>query len=248
LTSTHFLIKQKNLRLPFAVIEGEEHHHLSKVLRIKPGKRIWLIDEQGRSFLAEVREVGKEQTTLAVVERAEKEEMKIELNLAQGLIKSKKLDFLVQKATELGMKSFIPVIARRSVVRIQEKEQRKTVRWQKIAAEAAKQSRRSLVPKVYPPQPFSRFVENRNESRKLLLCQTKGRYLRDIFAEGPGRPQDAGTPSVLILVGPEGGWTEDEEGLALERGFEAVSLGKQVLRAETAALAALAVISHFWNI
>jgi 16S rRNA (uracil1498-N3)-methyltransferase len=248
LTSTHFLIRQKNLRLPFAVIEGEEHHHLSKVLRIKPGKRIWLIDEQGRSFLAEVREVGKQKTRLAVVEQAEKEEMKIELTLAQGLIKSKKMDFLVQKATELGMRSFIPVIARRSVVRIQEKEQRKRARWQKIAAEAAKQSRRSLVPEVYSPQPFSCFIENRNESRKLLLCETKGRYLRDIFAEGPGRPGDGGTPSVLILVGPEGGWTEEEEGLALERGFEAVSLGKQVLRAETAALAALAVISHFWNI
>jgi 16S rRNA (uracil1498-N3)-methyltransferase len=247
LTSTHFLIKQKNLRLPFAVIEGEEHHHLSKVLRLKPGKRIWLIDEQGGSYLAEVQEVGKEQTRLSILEEADKEEVKIELTLAQGLIKSKKMDFLIQKATELGMSSFIPVMARRSVVKIQDKETKKIERWQRIAAEAAKQSRRPLVPEIDFPQPFPHFIENRNESRKLLLCETEGRYLRDIFAEGPGRPGEDGTPSVLILVGPEGGWTEEEEGLALERGFEAFSLGKQVLRAETAALAALAMISHFWN-
>lgn len=247
MTSTHFLIKQKSLHFPSAILEGEEHHHLCKVLRVKPGKQVWLIDEQGGCYLAEVKEVGDQQTKLLILEKAEKEETKIHLTLAQALIKSKKMDFLIQKAAELGMNSFVPVVARRSVVKIQEKEAKKVERWQKIAAEAAKQSRRSFVPVIYTPQPFRAFIENRSESRKLLLCETRGRYLRDIFSEGPGSPVEGGVPSVLIMVGPEGGWTNEEENFALERGFEAVSLGKQVLRSETAALAALAVISHFWN-
>jgi 16S rRNA (uracil1498-N3)-methyltransferase len=247
LTSTHFLIKQKSLHFPSAILEGEEHYHLSKVLRIKPGKRIWLIDDQGGCYLAEVREVGKEQTRLLILEKTEKEETKIHLTLAQALIKSKKMDFLIQKATELGINSFVAVIAARSVVKIQEKEAKKVERWQKIAAEAAKQSRRSFVPEIYSPQPFRSFIEKRRELRKLLLCETRGRYLRDVFAEGPRNPAEGGISSVLIMVGPEGGWTKEEENIALQRGFEAVSLGKQVLRSETAALAALAIISHFWN-
>lgn len=247
MTSTHFLIKQKSLHFPSAILDGEEHHHLSKVLRTKPGKRVWLIDELGGCYLAEVKEVGEQQTRLLILEKAEKEETTIHLTLAQALIKSKKMDFLIQKAAELGLSSFIPVIANRSVVKIQEKEAKKIERWQKIAAEAVKQSRRSFVPAIYSPQPFRSFIENRSDSRRLILCETRGRYLRDIFSEGPGNPAKGGIPSVLITVGPEGGWTREEENFAIERGFEAVSLGKHVLRSETAALAALAMISHFWN-
>jgi 16S rRNA (uracil1498-N3)-methyltransferase len=247
LTSTHFLIKQNSIQFPSAILEGKEHHHLSKVLRIKPGERVWLVDEQGETYLAEVKEVRKQQTKLHIVERAEKVEAKIHLTLAQALIKSKRMDLLVQKATELGMDSFVPIEASRSVVKIQEKKGSKLARWQKIAAEAAKQSRRSAVPAIHSPQPFRSFIANRTESKRLFLSETKGRYLRDIFAGEPKNPSQDGIPSVIIAVGPEGGWTEEEEILALEKGFEAVSLGKHVLRSETAALAALALISHFWN-
>jgi 16S rRNA (uracil1498-N3)-methyltransferase len=247
LTSTHFLVKQKSICFPSAVLEGEEHHHLGKVLRIKPGKRVWLIDEEGERYLAEVIEVGKHQTKLNILEKAEKPETKIHLTLAQALIKSKKMDFLIQKATELGMTFFIPVVASRSVVRIQQKEAKKVERWQKIAAGAAKQSRRSFVPSVQPPQRYRSFIMSRHETRRLLLCEALGRYLREILAEVPGSPTNGGIPSVIIAVGPEGGWAKEEVRFALENGFEAVSLGNEVLRSETAALAALAMISHFWS-
>jgi len=247
LTSTHFLIKRKSISFPSAVLEGEEHRHLSRVLRIKPGKRVWLIDEKGERYLAEVREVGENQTKLDILETADKPEAKIHLTLAQALIKSKKMDFLVQKATELGMTGFIPVVASRSVARIQEREAKKVERWQKIAAGAAKQSRRAFVPSVHPPQTYRSFIRGRHELRRLILCETSGRYLREILAEVPKSPKDGGIPSVIIAVGPEGGWTEEEVHFALENGFEPVSLGKEVLRSETAALAALAMISHFWS-
>ncbi len=247
MTSTHFFVKQKSISFPSAVLEGEEHYHLGRVLRIKPGKRVWLVDEQGERYLAEVREVGKNQTKLAILEHAEKPETKIHLTLAQALIKAKKMDFLVEKATELGMTNFIPVAASRSVVKIQEKEAKKIERWQKIAASAVKQSRRALVPIIQPVQPYRSFIRSRQEKRKLILCEALGRYLREILADGLESPANAGIPSVIIAVGPEGGWTEEEVGIALENGFEPVSLGKEVLRSETAALAALAMVSHFWS-
>lgn len=248
MTSTHFLVKQKSLHFPSAILEEEEHHHLSKVLRIKPGKRVWLIDEEGERYLAEVTEVGKQQTKLNILEKTEKTEKKIHLTLAQALIKAKKMDLLIQKATELGMDAFVPVTASRSVVRLRENEAKKVERWQRIATEAAKQSRRSCVPAICFPQPFRSFIDNRSESKKLLLSEDRGRYLREILAEPTGTLRAGGIPSVIIAVGPEGGWTKEEENSALERDFEAVRLGKQVLRSETAALAALAIISHFWNI
>jgi len=247
LTSTHFLVKQKSISFPSAVLEGEEHHHLGRVLRIKAGKRVWLIDEEGERYLAEVREVGENQTKLDILEKAEKPEAKIHLTLAQALLKSKKMDFLIRKATELGMTEFIPVVASRSVARVQEREAKKVERWQKIAASASKQSRRAFVPGVQPPQTYRSFIRDRHELKRLILCEALGRYLREILAEGPESPAEGGIPSVVIAVGPEGGWTEEEVNLALENGFEPVSLGKQVLRSETASLAALAMVSHFWS-
>jgi 16S rRNA (uracil1498-N3)-methyltransferase len=247
LTSTHFLVKQKNLCLPSASIEGKEHHHLSRVLRARPGHRIWLTDEEGSSYLAEVQEVGKEETRVLILERIQSDKRRIHLVLAPGLIKAKKMDFLVQKATELGMSSLVPVIAARSIVKIEEKEAKKVDRWQRIAAEAAKQSRRAFVPAIFAPEHFRDFCEKRSGSRKFLLCEADGRLLRDVLARGPGRADKEGVPAVLVLVGPEGGWTREEKTFALANGFEAVSLGEQVLRAETAALAALALLAHFWD-
>lgn len=248
MTSTHFHIQKKNLNFPYALLDGGEHHHLSRVLRIKPGKKVWLHDEEGRSYLAEVKEVTDKGTTMLILGQQGVDGAKIHLILAQALIRAKKMDFLVQKATEMGMDSLIPIVGTRSVVKIScEVEKKKVLRWQKIAAEAAKQSGRSTVPVILPPQPVLRLVEESKAERKLLLSENRGRYLKDILVEGPAISSDEGTPSVLILVGPEGGWTEGEENKALDRGFEAVSLGKQILRSETAALAALALVSHFWN-
>jgi 16S rRNA (uracil1498-N3)-methyltransferase len=247
LTSTHFLIKRKDLCFPSVTIAGKEHRHLSRVLRAKPGRRIWLTDEEGCSYLAEVQEVGKGETHALILDRIQAGKRRIHLVLAPALIKAKKMDFLVQKATELGMSSLVPVIASRSIIRIEEREAKKVNRWERIAAEAAKQSRRAYVPTVLAPQPFREFCEQRSGSRKFLLGGAEGRLLRDVLARGPGPAGQEGVPSVLVLVGPEGGWTSEEKTLALASGFEAVSLGKQVLRAETAALAALALLSHFWD-
>jgi len=241
------LVKQKNLRFPYAFLEGKQHRHLSRVLRAKPGKRVWLVDEKGGRFLTEVRELEREKTKLLILERQEAEGIKIRLSLAQAVIKSKKMDFIIQKATELAIASFIPILASRSIVKVKE-EEKKVSRWQRIAGEAAKQARRTSIPSVLSPQPFLSFLQGLQVDRKLFLVQGRGRPSREIVIKEPLSQRLFDLPAVNILVGPEGGWTEAKEKQALDNGFEAVSLGNQVLRSETAALAALSLVVHFWNV
>jgi 16S rRNA (uracil1498-N3)-methyltransferase len=246
LTSTHFFINRKNLTWPHAWLEGAEHHHLCQVLRARKGKKVWLIDEPGNRYLAEVVTAGKDRTKLLLIEKRDPEDASVRICLAQATLKSKKMDFIVQKATELGVSVFIPMETERSIIRIKDRAGAKVDRWRSIIREAGKQSRRSRLPDVLPPRPFSAIISESKDSKKFILSEDQGIYLRDILIR---RPESRGmdVPSVLLLVGPEGGWSPAELKAAHDCGFESVSLGPRVLRAETAALAALALISHFWG-
>lgn len=247
LTSNHFLVRQKNLRPPRALLDAEEHHHLSRVLRMGPGERVWLVDEQGNSYRAEVEEVDRRETRLLILEKKEASAGRLNLVLAQALIRSKNMDLVVQKATELGVDVIIPVEAARSVVRFEEGNTGKLERWRKLAGEAAMQSRRSDIPIIQPPQSYLSFLKDRTEPRRFILCEDGGMALRDILVAGPAQPEHPKAATAVVLVGPEGGWTRDEEEQAIKTGFKAVSLGSRILRAETAALASLSAFSIFWG-
>jgi 16S rRNA (uracil1498-N3)-methyltransferase len=248
LTSNHFLVKAKNLNPPAALLDGGEHHHLSRVLRMGPGDRVWLMDENGNTYRAEVKEVGPEKTRLALLGKETAPAGGPRLVLAQALLKSKSMGMVIQKATELGVGVIVPIEAARSVVRLGGKENLRLERWRKIAREAAKQSRRSHVPSLEPPQPLPFFLEDRDEPRRLILCEGGGVSLRDILSGGFGPAGEKRPPAVAVLVGPEGGWTREEVEQAVEKGFKAVSLGRRILRSETAALAVSAAISIFWGV
>jgi 16S rRNA (uracil1498-N3)-methyltransferase len=157
------------------------------------------------------------------------------------------MDLIIQKATELGVQAVVPVKASRSVLKLEGGEGPRLERWRKIAREAAKQSRRTDIPLIHAPCPFSVFLESRDEPKKLILCEDGGKFLRDILVDAPEDSASPERPGVVLLVGPEGGWSKGEEQQAIEKGFEAVSLGTRILRAETAALAALAAIQIFWG-
>lgn len=250
MTSKRFFIKKSDLRSSTILLHEEEHHHLSRVARIKPEEKVWLFDEQGTSYLARVEEIRKDATRLSILEKLDKVKPKVNITLAQALIKSKKMDIIIQKSTELGITNIIPVITTRVIVKVEEKIQKKIERWNKIALEAVKQSQISFLPSILSPIPLKKLIEERHEEKKLLLSENRGKYLRDILIRNSGSELQIEEPpsSVLILVGPEGGWTEEEEKYILKHGYEAVSLGRQILRAETAALCSLALISHFWNL
>lgn len=205
-----------------------------------------MVDDSGQAYEAEVAEVGETQTLLRILGRAPAAEAQVRITLGQAVLKSKKMDWVIQKATELGVDVLVPLISSRSVVKIGPGEGPRVDRWRRIAREASKQSRRASLPEVQEPRRFPDFLSAR-AAKKFMLTETGGTALKDILARSPGQPAGTDLPAVLLAVGPEGGWTPEEENAGRAAGFEAVSLGQQTLRSETAALAALAMISHFWK-
>jgi 16S rRNA (uracil1498-N3)-methyltransferase len=248
LTSNRFFIDTKKLLTTCAVLEGEEHHHLKNVARIKPGEEVWLFDGSGESYMARVDKIEKSRTRLSILDKEEKAEPRVKVTLAQALIKIKNFELIIQKATELGAYEFLPVIAARSVIKIDHKLDNKTARWSKIARESAKQSGVTRVPAIMQPKTLKDVVRERRDDTKLFLSELGGMPLRHLLVpETTKRYLDQYPSTLLILVGPEGGWTEAEEEDIVSHGFEAISLGRQILRTETAAISSLALIDHFWN-
>ncbi len=223
------------------VLQGGEHRHLARAARVRVGDEVWLFDGSGRRCLARVEKVGRDRTEAAVLRIEEPEAPRTRIALAQCLMEAKKLETVLEKAAELGCADFIPVISARSLKAAGERADRKLERWQRIAREAAKQCKARLLTEVHPPRPLGELLRDAGAARRLFLSEHGGRALKDIVTA-------AGSPvSVLLLVGPKGGWTEGEEDGIRRAGFEAVSLGRRILRAETAAVAGAAMISHFWN-
>jgi 16S rRNA (uracil1498-N3)-methyltransferase len=228
------------------ILAGDEHRHLARSARVRPGESVWLIDAAGRRALARVERVGQEATELAVLERMEPEGPRTRVALAQALVEAKKLEIIIEKAAELGCAEVIPVTTARSVRAAREREDRKLERWTRIVREAAKQCKGRLVTAVLPSRTLKALLREPSVGLRLFLSEHGGRPLRDIVA-GPGAAADGPPASVVLLVGPKGGWTAGEERDIRAAGFLAVSLGRRILRAETAAVAAAAMILHFWN-
>ncbi|MFP4082329.1 MAG: RsmE family RNA methyltransferase [Candidatus Aminicenantes bacterium] len=229
MTSNRFFIDQSPLSTSSSSVflYGDEHHHLSRVARINPRDKVWLFDAQGTSYLARVEEINQEKTRLFILKKKEKEKPKANITLDQALIRKKKMEAIIQKATEWGISTFIPVITSRTVVDIKDKIEKRMVRWRRIAREAAKQSRQALLPRILLPMDLGRLIKNRKEEKKFLLSESRGNYLKDILLSSSAR--NAMPSSVIVLVGPEGEWSEEEEENILSQHYEAVSLGRQVL-------------------
>lgn len=246
MTSDHFFVHKKDIAGSLAVIEGAEHRHLALVLRVRPGDEVRLFDEDGTRYRCRVESAAKGRTRLSVLEsQAAPDRPRVRIALGQALLKNKAMDFVVQKAVELGAAEIVPVAAERSVVHADDGWDRKSARWARIAREAAKQSRRGAVPAIGRPVPVSRLAARPEPANgRFVLTERGGPPLKAFLCP----PDDGGPPDgVLVAVGPEGGWTPSEEAALSGHGFRAASLGAGVLRAETAALAALALIDHLWN-
>ena len=246
MTSNQFFVPRLEEGASLIVLRGEEHRHLAKAARVRPGDSVWLFDADGRRCLAEVVSVGRERSELRALRREGPEGRRVSLALVQAMLQAKKMEFLVQKAAELGCAEFSPVITERSLREAVDRSGRKLERWTKIAFEATKQSKGALATVVRAPRALKAYLRDPGPGRKLLLSERGGRPLKDILADRK-TPPGPEAPSVSLLIGPEGGWSVAEEGLARESGFEAASLGHRILKAETAALAAAAMVLHFWG-
>ncbi|MDC1015918.1 16S rRNA (uracil(1498)-N(3))-methyltransferase [Candidatus Thioglobus sp.] len=220
-----------------AALDSDNSHHLNKVLRFPVGKNITVFNGDGFDYTALV-QGAKKTTSLKIISKARNNsESKLDLTLAQGIAKGEKMDFLIQKAVELGVKRIIPMKLERCVVRLRdEKVQKKIDHWQKIANHACEQSGRSVIVTVSDPVSLEGLLEERRHNGFVLHHRAQ-----------TGLSQVQETSNATILIGPEGGLTEKEVNDSEFAGYQSVHIGKRVLRTETASLAAIANMQLLWG-
>lgn len=206
-----------------------------------------LFDEEGEKYEALIQEQDKDKTILQLVGRIYSPDSNLNITLAQAVLQGRKLDTLVRQGTELGLYAFVPVLTQRSLVGLEKRSEHKVFRWNKISVEAAKQSGQTRLPLISEPVPLKRFIHKCPDEEKYYLSERGGQPFRDILLRFPDRKNSSPPLSVTFLCGPEGGWTEKEEGDIVECRFRAVSMGSNILRAETAALGCIAAAALFWN-
>jgi 16S rRNA (uracil1498-N3)-methyltransferase len=223
-----------------AVMEGEEARHLARVLRAEPGQRYEISDNRA-VYLAEIEAVRRDAVSFRAIEELPLELPPVEVTLAAALIKFDRYEWMIEKATELGVARIVPFAAGRTDKGLREAAEKRVERWRKIARESSQQARRARLPEVLPPASLERAVDSAAAYRYVLEEQAGGPPLLSAL---PARRDARDTAG--LLVGPEGGWTDAERGRAADAGWTAVSLGPQILRAETAALAGLAVLMNAW--
>ncbi|MFT3714112.1 MAG: RsmE family RNA methyltransferase [Archangium sp.] len=220
-------------------IEGDRLHYLVRVLRLRAGDELEVFDGAGLRFDARVQSMDEKHAVLKLGASRAVPSLR-EVLVVQGLPKGDKLELVLQKGTELGASGFLPAACERSVVKLDGKEESKRARWQRIAEEAARQSGRADVPTVHAPGALLKALEPFVATHALLVLDEEERALPLSQAVSS---LDADRPLALV-IGPEGGLSRSEVTALIAKGARCVTLGRLVLRTETAALAALTVVRH----
>lgn len=227
---------------PDSVVELPDDvvRHLN-VLRVKNTEEIVLFNGNGKAYPALPEVLEKRHASVRILrEEATDNESPLNITLVQAVSSAERMDFTLQKSVELGVAEIRPVISERCVVRLSgERAEKRVARWQEIVVSACEQSGRNIVPKVLPLTTYAQALQQLpQETTKLLMSLNRAQKLSDV------RPQSG---KIVFMVGPEGGWTEKEEQQAFDAGFQSVTLGKRVLRTETASLAAIAAMQTLWG-
>lgn len=223
------------------IITGDNARYLSLVLRVKPGELLAILDGTGYRYVCKVLNVNKKEIALEkVTKEPYSAESPVSIVLAQGIPKGDKMDFIVQKSTELGVAKIIPVITEHSQIRRTDKIQR----WRKIALSASRQCGREKVPEIEEPVRFEEILlpisRHQNDTFRGIIFseEEKKQNLKKILNDFKG------TAEITLLIGPEGGFSKDEATSAIQKGFISVSLGPRILRTETAPITALSIIQY----
>ena len=238
----HFFVNPEQVEDGLIRITGSDVNHIKNVLRIRQGEEMLVSDGTGRDYLCQAEEIAGQVTVRILETEEEGRELPSRIWLFQGLPKSDKMEFIIQKAVELGAAGIVPVSTRNTVVKLDpKKEEAKVKRWQAIAESAAKQSKRSLVPRVSGIMTLKEafdYVESQGFSVRLIP------YEHEAGMDGTKTELDAAGPGqdIAVFIGPEGGFDEREIELALSKGVRPISLGRRILRTETAGLALLSVL------
>jgi 16S rRNA (uracil1498-N3)-methyltransferase len=229
------------------MLAADEARHLRDVLRLREGEEVFVFDGEGKEYRCVIDQIGRDHALLGVSEEVapQRPESPLRLTLALGLLKGEKFDLAVQKATELGVWEIVPVATKLADVRVRDESDaaRRTARLRRIALEAAKQSGRARIPSISAPVTFQSFIESTgtgDEGWHLMFAERDGRGLIETITQ----PERRQPKKATALVGPEGGWTDEEITRAREAGWNIVTLGGRTLRAETAAITVAALLQH----
>ena len=227
-------------------ITGEDFHHITRVMRMEPGETVLAVNPEGQTALVSIEEITNDTVGAAVLEwKREETELPVRVTIASGLPKGDKLEYIVQKGTELGAFSFLPYTASRSVVKWDDKKAgKKRDRLQKIAKEAAEQAHRSVIPAVSAPVSFQALLDQAGEYDFKLAAFEESAREGETSALAAVLHKASPGDSILFVFGPEGGISAREMELLLQSGFTACGLGPRILRTETAPLYALAAVSY----
>lgn len=239
----HFFVTPEQVKGNSIYIEGSDVNHIKNVLRMKIGEELEISDGNNKKYVCQIASMSSEEVCAAIKqEQSADTELPSKIYLFQGLPKSDKMEFIVQKAVELGAYEIIPVATKRAVVKLDEKKASKKVeRWNSIAESGAKQSGRSLIPKVTEVMSYKEAIQYAKALDVVLIPYELAEGMEEtrqlISQIQPGQ-------SVGIFIGPEGGFDTVEVEFAMEQGIKPVTLGKRILRTETAGLTTLSILMY----
>ena len=240
-----FFLPTRQIEDHRATITGIELNHLRRVLRLRPGDRVVVFDDAGCEHDGIIRSLSQDCGEIEIVRSYQvNNESRLKITLALGLTKGEKMDWVVEKATELGVHTVVPFFSSYTIPKLNERKMaQRSERWQKIALSAAKQCGRVRIPEIMALTEFRDLLEPLSRDALRLLfwekeCQHGLSELKETRAT---------ISEVVVMIGPEGGFSAQESALALEQGFKSVRLGPRILRAETAAVAALSAVQLLWG-
>lgn len=239
-----FYIPKEAVKENKIVISGKEAHHILDVMRLEFLDEVVVFDGTGKEYVGVVKETGRKSLSLEIIKKRDVvTQEKYSITLIQAIPKKDKMDYIVEKATELGVNCVIPVTTARTIPDWDESKKSGIVgRWQKISQEAAKQCGRALLPEIKPISTLKKVLNyiNGHDLKLIAALNDKAVKLKEILENRRGG-------KTAIAIGPEGDFTAEEVGMAEEKGFKTVNLGPRVLKSDTAALAALAIISYEYH-
>lgn len=242
---SRFFIEEAAINSNIINITGEDVNHIKNVLRLKCGNNIILNDCNGLDFLVEIQSFEDNCISTRIINSKKNEtEPKIDVTLYQGIPKSDKMDLIIQKGIELGVKKIVPVVTERTVVKIEDKKSvdNKVKRWQRISLESAKQCNRGMIPKIEYPISYKSALELSKETCLSFIPYEKetSNNLRNYIEQA----KRESIRNISVIIGPEGGFSDSEIETAISLGVRPVTLGPRILRTETAGIAILSILMY----
>lgn len=234
----------ENLALKHLVVLGAQTHiHATKVLRLKVGDQFALFNGDGFDYVVKIIELSNHKTSVEIIDRYEvNHESPLRITLAQGIAGGDKMDWIIQKAVELGIESIQPLFTERSIVKLdRDRADKKLEHWKTVAISACEQTGRTIIPEILSALSLPQWLsaqDQKKDSLKLILTPSKTQNINHL--EKP-------SSSIKFMVGPEGGFSEKEMALALNSSFIPVNFGQRILRTETASIVALSIMQNLWG-